>query len=166
MPEFTRRKNRLDHYDYSADGDYFVTICTADKACIFGRITPNTADMNLTTYGNAVLSAVRRLPAVFPSVRIPAFVIMPNHVHMIIRMTESGHSLSHIVNYLKGTVTKNTEAGIWQKSFYDHIIRNEDDYFRICEYIRLNPAVWGSDIYYLPEHIPNPEAAGSEQIDT
>ena len=151
MPDFRRRKNRWDGFDYSADGDYFVTICTVQRSCILGNILPGTSSVRMSEYGQAVLFAIERLRTVFPHVRIPIYVIMPNHVHMILSLTESEHSLSSIINYFKGTVTKITKGGIWQKSFYDHVIRDENDYNRICDYIENNPAAWSSDDYYAPD---------------
>ena len=157
MPEFIRRKNRLEGYDYAADGDYFVTICSEHKKCLFGWIPENTSSVCLSPRGKIVYDMIERLPSVFPCVRIPLYVIMPNHVHLIFRLTGSKRSLSEIVNWLKGSVTKAAGGSVWQKSFYDHIIRDDEDYYRISEYIRYNPIVWSSDIYFLTDDMPEPE---------
>ena len=145
MPTFIRKQNRLKEYDYSADGEYFVTVCTADKACILGRITPGSGETLLSEIGKIAASSLERLPEVFHGVSIPAYVIMPNHLHMIVRLSDSSRTLSQILNSFKGAVSKQARMSVWQKSFYDHIIRDDDDYNRIREYIANNPAVWAGD---------------------
>ena len=84
----------------------------------------------------------------FHGVSIPAYVIMPNHLHMIVRLSGSSRTLSQILNSFKGAVSKQARVSVWQKSFYDHIIRDDDDYNRVCEYIANNPAVWAGDEYF------------------
>ena len=157
MTDFYRKQIRLDGYDYATDGYYYVTICTAEKACMLGWIDAESS-MRLSETGTAVLSALRRLPDMFPGAAVPAYVIMPNHLHLILRLTDSEKSLSQIINCLKGLVSKQAQRPIWQKSFYDHIIRNEADYCRIAAYIEENPRRWVHDDYYIPQT----EDAGGE----
>ena len=104
----------------------------------------------LSKTGIQVQSAIKELPDVFPEITVHAFVVMPNHLHMLIELGDSAKSLSSIVNYFKGHVTRRTNRGIWQKSFYDHVVRDEKDYLRILKYIEDNPGKWSEDRYYIP----------------
>ena len=92
----------------------------------------------------------------YPTVTIDAFVIMPNHIHLIIaiRSPDGGvraprpTHLSSVVRSIKAMATREVGHPIWQTSYYDHVIRNEPDYFRIRQYIDTNPARWTEDKYY------------------
>ena len=148
MAVFMRKRIRLKNYDYSADGAYFITICTAGRRCVLGTINEDTYGLELSEYGKKVQRSILNLPMVFPGICIPVYIVMPNHVHMIIEVKNQQKTISNIVNYFKGNVTRNTFTGIWQKSFYEHIIRNERDYNEIVEYIMLNPRKWATDKYY------------------
>jgi REP element-mobilizing transposase RayT len=152
-PAFERKRNRLKHYDYSANGYYFVTICVQDRRCLFGRISPEAREVELSHYGQAVLSALEQTMNVFEGVEIPEYTVMPNHVHMIISLYDQHRTLSQIVNYFKGCVSRKVDKRIWQRSFYDHVIRNDSDYSAIVEYIRMNPCVWAVDMYYNEDSI-------------
>ena len=148
MPDFNRKHNRLEKYDYSADGLYYITICTAEKACVLGWVQPD-CSVRLSHTGEIVCASLKRLPEMFPGVSLSAYVIMPNHVHMILRLADSEKTLSQIINCFKGLVTKQAHRPVWQKPFYDHVIRNETDYDRILSYIRENPKRWADDDYYM-----------------
>lgn len=87
---------------------------------------------------------------------IDHYVIMPNHIHFIIKIGNTGQpaaapTLSRIVNQFKGYVTKQTGNSIWQKGFYDHVIRDEDDYLTKANYIENNPAKWAEDELYTED---------------
>ena len=152
----TRKKLRLSEFDYQENGAYFVTICTRNrKRCLShvvgadDHIGPHAA---LTKWGTVVQKYVLGIPG------IDKYVIMPNHVHMIVRIgTEDGpmwssaptKSLSNYVRTFKTLVTKEIGECIWQRSFYDHVIRNEAEYSRIWQYIDDNPAGWADDEYFV-----------------
>ena len=153
-----RKKNRLESYDYAASGMYFITICTENRKCLLSRITvgatigrpPKTA---LTSIGQCVEETLLSIPAHYPSVSVDRYVIMPNHVHLLLRMENGGRpmvapTVSNIVNQFKGRTTKQIGTTIWQKGFYDHIIRDERDYLIRAKYIDDNPAKWAEDEYY------------------
>ena len=99
--------------------------------------------------------AILQIPAHYPGVRVDHYVVMPNHVHMILVLPEDGGralrapTLSRIIRAWKETVTKTLGRPIWQRSFYDHIIRDENDYRQIWNYIDTNPAKWAGDRYYI-----------------
>ena len=143
---------RLKDFDYSSNYAYFVTICTKNRKSILGKvivgddayIVPHVA---LTRYGRIVEKYIRSIAG------IDKYVIMPNHLHMIIIKNGSMRAstpttVSSDVRSMKVMVTKEIGFSIWQRSFYDHIIRNEDDYREIWEYIDNNPAKWAEDRYF------------------
>ena len=151
---FQRKQNRMPHFDYSSNGIYFVTICTENKKCILGDVI-NTdfvegATVQLTETGRLVQNTIGRLPDAFPGINIHNYVVMPNHLHLLIELQNAGTSLSSMMNYLKGYVTHRATGRIWQKSFYDHVIRDEKDYQTIWQYIDNNPGKWSEDRYYTP----------------
>ena len=106
--------------------------------------------MELTEIGRLTDAAIQRLPVVFDGVTILNRVVMPNHLHLLIELHDATIPLSSVINYFKGYVTRRIGSRLWQKSFYDHIIRDETDYRRIWEYIDNNPGKWFEDRYYVP----------------
>ena len=89
-------------------------------------------------------------------VRIESYIIMPNHFHMIVHICsdagDRGRSpLQHVVRSIKSYVSRQAGFGIWQKSFYDHVIRGQRDYSQVAEYIENNPARWLEDCYYMEQ---------------
>lgn len=152
-----RKNNRLVGYDYSQPGCYFVTICTGNRERLFWDATVGAACGRppLTEYGQVVDKQIERLSNIYPVVQVDKYVIMPNHVHLIVRICADEHgrpqaapTLARVVNQFKGMVTKQIGRSIWQKGYYDHVVRNEADYLRIWEYIDTNPAKWLEDCYY------------------
>lgn len=208
-----RKKIRLEKYDYSSVGAYFITICTSNRRNYFwitdrnGRpmvaptryLTPNAAqnissvennsadvqeknpnfshiiaindckmpvgatigrprDIELSPYGEIVEGAIQKIPSAYRALIVENYVIMPNHLHILLRIRtdENGRpmvapTVSRIVNQLKGYVTKRTKTTIWQKSFYDHIIRDREDYEEHMKYIYENPMRWHDDELYTEE---------------
>ncbi len=139
-----RKWIRLQGYDYSANGIYYLTLCTADKACLLSNIVRNEngeAQVELTAYGAIAESFLRSIPG------IDKYVIMPNHIHMLIRK-ENGKPIATDVRSFKVLTTKKIGHSIWQKYYYDHVIRDENDYLTKWRYIDENPARWASDEYY------------------
>lgn len=141
-----RKRNRLKDFDYSSSGAYFVTICTRDKRGLLSQISSVGSDayiapeVKLTKYGEAAEEYLRRIPG------IDRYVIMPNHIHLIVvKDGQSCSTLSQDMRSFKTMVTKAVKEKIWQASFYDHIIRNERDYSIKAKYIENNPAKWDED---------------------
>ena len=109
--------------------------------------------MILSEAGAIVDGAIRAIPAHYPSVMLDKYVIMPNHVHLILNLQDTGKpclSISRIVQQLKGIITKRLCKNIWQIHFHDHVIRNAQDYREIWQYIDNNPTKWSLDRYYAP----------------
>ena len=111
--------------------------------------------MHLTSYGEIVDLAIRNIPAAYPQVTVDNYVIMPNHVHLLLQIhsDEGGRMLSAptvgvIIGQMKRWASKQAGKSLWQKSFHEHVIRNENDYREIWEYIDNNPAKWLEDRYY------------------
>ena len=167
-----RKPNRLPQYDYASAGAYFITFCTKDRARILSRVVPAGTDsirpqaqpflsefgdpfpctVILTNEGQVVHHAIRSVSTHYPNIFVDRFVIMPNHVHLLLRITgEDGRMISAptVIGSLKRFVTKLLGRSVWQKGFYDHIIRCEDDYALHCRYIDENPWKWilGDDQY-------------------
>jgi len=168
-----RRSIRLKGYDYSQPGAYFITICTQDRACLFGEVVDG--EMRLNDAGQMVQDVWDELPAFYPSVQTDAFIVMPNHIHGIIILVgadpcvcpdEIGQpqmiaptrlSLPDVVHRFKTMTTKRYIDGVkkfgwtpfrrrlWQRNYYEHIIRNDHALQRIREYIWTNPLRWHLD---------------------
>lgn len=157
----SRRSIRIDEYDYSTPGMYFVTICVDEKKCLFGSI--KNGEMQINDIGKMVERCWYDIPLYFPHVETNLFVIMPNHVRGIIHIVEltkkpeiadrllcPPRSLGAVIRGFKTGVTKwvkkNTGIGnVWQRNYYEHVIRDMRDYDRIAEYIMNNPAGWEKD---------------------
>ena len=157
-----RKQNRLSAYDYSAPGAYFVTVCTADRRRILsgirrgdpcGRPSPI-----LTGYGEIVEQCLKQAENLY-AVRFESYVIMPNHIHFICVINQPratarvAPTLGHVVGALKSlSANRCRENGLkgklWQRGYYEHVIRNEKDYQEIWNYIDTNPARWAEDRYY------------------
>ena len=148
----TRKSPRLTGYDYSRDGIYFLTICTEDRKPLLSQIVGADAhigpQVKLTPIGRTVEHYLLRIPG------LAAYVIMPNHIHLLLRLDSgsmresSPTSVSSAARSFKTLATKAVGHSIWQSGFYDHIIRDEQDYDRHLQYIAENPAKWAQDEYY------------------
>ncbi|HZW03109.1 MAG TPA: transposase [Anaerolineaceae bacterium] len=157
QPAYNRRSIRLPHFDYTQPGGYFVTICTQDRQPLFGDI--QNGEMRLSLQGRAVASFMEEIPLRFPNVKIETSIVMPNHAHLlfIIQGIDSGKAheqaptLGQIIGFFKYQTTKQINQTtatpgqrIWQRGYYEHIIRDERDYIAIWEYIQNNPLTWVS----------------------
>lgn len=157
-----RKVHRLKHFDYSTPAVYFITICTAGRKKLFWDSFPHSAtspqNVPLSTLGRIVCNTIESIPAHYSFVTVDHFVVMPNHVHLLIQLhpnedllTSNAPSISTIINQMKGIISKQAGHSIWQKHFYDHIIRNEKEYQAIWTYIETNPLQWTDDELYIPD---------------
>jgi len=156
-----RRSIRLKNYDYSANGVYFITICTKEKKHLFwdvGAIS-NRPPMKpeLSTTGLLAEECIQRIQNIYSYVTIEKYTIMPNHVHMLLGINRQtgdcgrpmdAPTISRIIQHYKGAVTKKAGMPVWQKSFYDHVVRDEQDFQQIWRYIDENPIKWQRDCYF------------------
>ena len=153
-----RKPNRLEGYDYSTCGAYFITICTKGKENLFWQQPPVGAASGrppLTEAGRIVETAIRGIPDHYPAVTVDHYAIMPNHIHLLldIHAGEDGRpvaapTIGRVVNQLKGTISKRIGQPIFQKSYHDHIIRDREDYLIRGNYIDTNSVRWAEDEYY------------------
>jgi len=165
-----RKLNRLKNFDYSSLGYYFVTICTKNRQEYFGNIIDD--KMVLSKYGNIVQKYIFELPKRYKNIELDEFIIMPNHIHLIIiikytpipvgtihelslrninnQLQRRNMLLCKIIGFLKMNSSKQIhQMGLnlfqWQRSYYDEIIRNEYSLYFISQYIRENPINWNED---------------------
>lgn len=159
-----RKPNRLPNFDYSTPGAYFITICTKNHKCLLwekvGASIARPPKPKLSNWGNIVADAIRKIPVHYPAVSVDHYVVMPNHIHLLLQINtdENGRAMlaptiSRIVQQLKGIVTKQVGFSIWQKLFHDHIIRGEQDYLSIWEYIDNNPLRWEEDCFFVASEL-------------
>ncbi len=162
--KFPKRKNiRLKDYAYSENGAYFITICTHERKNIFSHVVGQglaPAEIKLSSIGEIINNEILNLGDRFQNIKIDKYVIMPNHIHaiIIIQIKTAGASpcptLSDIICAFKSLSTRkihktlNIDTNIFQRSFYDHVIRDETDYLKIWNYIDTNPHKWQEDKYY------------------
>lgn len=138
-----RKHNRLENYDYNQNGAYFITICVKERKHIFCDIVGDDAHIVPKKYGTIVEKYIRNVP------EIEKYIIMPDHIHMIVRIENGSmwastptNKISNIVRSIKTLTTKEIGKPIFQRSYYDHIIRNQEDYNEVWEYIENNPKKW------------------------
>ena len=153
-----RKPTRLPQYDYSTDGSYFVTFCTHNKEKLLGEVVGggvyDAPQVELSPFGVVVQ---KYLLQVTGEVSVDKFVVMPNHVHLLLTVDGCGSSqapnptngaVPKFISLLKRRCNRVWGRNIWQRSFYDHVVRNEKEYLRIWAYIDTNPAKWQDDRYY------------------
>ena len=158
------KPNRLQEYDYNENGAYFVTICTQNRCKILSSIVGDDAHIVPSVYGRVVEKYIRNVP------EIEKYVLMPDHIHMIFRIDSVGEAfrlpcnnyamqkdgtgdpsstLGNILGWYKYQVSREINClqktpgeKVFQRSYYDHVIRNQQDYEEIWEYIESNPKRW------------------------
>jgi REP element-mobilizing transposase RayT len=145
-----RKSIRFSDYDYTKHGMYFVTICSKNAERIFSDIKDDS--VLLSEIGQIIENAVLNIPGIYKNVKIDCYVIMPNHIHVILTFDADPSakriSLSTVINQFKGFVTKQIGYSPWHKLFYEHIIRDHSDYLRIVDYINDNPKKWREDRFF------------------
>ena len=164
-----RKPNRLSGYDYSSPGYYFVTICTHQKRYHFANVVDG--KIQLTKIGQFCLNLWHDLPERFEDIELDGFTVMPNHIHGILYFKPSADPLFHqeneshprlgtvigayksLVNlhFIKWSQDQNfhTPSKLWQRSYYDHVIRNEKSLDAIRSYIQSNPLNWEKDPLFI-----------------
>lgn len=146
-----RKRNRLCNYDYGQNGAYFITICTKDRKQILSKIVGDGFPVpNLL--GRIAEEMIEQVMIRYPSVSVDKYVIMPDHIHLLLRIEGTGNpspTLGNVIGWYKYQTTKRinqTDATqglqVFQRSYYDHVIRNQQDYDSVWEYIENNPRKW------------------------
>lgn len=150
--DLPKRKNiRLHNYNYSYNGAYFITICTKNKEnLLWKNVGANCVrpldQLPLSKIGIVIENEIYKLNTVYENIKVDKYQIMLNHIHLIIFIYEDSNgrtqfapTISRIIKQFKGSITKQIGFSIWQKSFYDRIIRNEKEYQSVWNYIHNNP---------------------------
>ena len=166
-----RKPLRMQGYDYDENGHYFVTICTAEHKEILSSIIVGEGlappEVRLSALGKIAEKQINEISKRYKTVTVEKYVIMPNHIHMLIfidRLDAGGASpsptLSDIICSFKSLATREIKkfcplTNFWQRSFYDHVIRSEADYLKHYDYIENNPVDWimGKHTDTFPENL-------------
>ena len=160
-----RKMLRWNRRDYSSEGKYFITICIKDRKPLLSRISsvggdvPDAPQIQLLAFGKIADHYINQLNDFYDDLEVDQYVIMPNHIHIILFVYENGPSrtsaptkqhsaVSRFVSTFKRFCNKESGANIWQRSFYDHVIRDSKDYQNHLRYICENPQKWQEDELY------------------
>ena len=155
----SRKNPRLTGYDYSQSGIYFITVCTKDRRSSLSRIVGGddlgAPRVELYENGRAAEQNLVRMNGVYDGVSVESYVIMPNHVHFLLNVRNGApgsspptNTVSKFVAAFKKFTNKQCDEKLWQRGFYDHVIRDESDFAAHIAYINDNPAKWADDRYY------------------
>ena len=160
--EYPNRKAiRLPAFDYHA-GAYFVTICTQDRKCILSNIFVGDGVLDvplvhLSKFGEIVEQTLEEINDTYQHISIRKYAIMPNHIHLLVQIEDNGTSrtpsptnktLPMLISTFKRFTNKKCGIRLWQRSYHEHVIRNEQDYLEIWNYIDSNPQKWSEDRYF------------------
>ena len=176
-----RKTTRLPGYDYSTEGAYFLTLCTENRQCLLSRIVgtgvpdgPCTHNpslvgtgvldgpkIQLLPFGKIAEKYIKQLNDFYDHITVDSYVIMPNHIHILLSVKDRGPSgtpvptaqnsvVARFVSTLKRFCNKEYGKNIWQYRSYDHIIRDQRDFDRHLQYIHENPFGWEKDEFYTP----------------
>ncbi len=169
--DFPQRKSiRLKGYDYTREGAYYVTLCTQNKKCIFGKVVEERTELN--DLGKVVAGSWKWLARRYSYVELDEWIVMPNHFHGILLIRAAGGSrtaptasdpvqrsrkikpLGRLIGAFKtvsstriSQLSSLSGSEVWQRDFYDHVIRDRADLLRIRQYIQENPMLWTEDPY-------------------
>jgi len=160
-----RKVIRLKNFDYSRRGAYFITICTKDRRNILSTVVGEGSPLpRLSCYGKIVDVWIQKISEKYREIFVDSYIIMPNHIHLLLSVSNDGGrgdpspTVNAAMGWLKYQVTKELNkmrgtAGekIFQRSFFDQIVRNRDDYNEIYKYISENPIRWKCDKFYSEE---------------
>lgn len=157
-----RKDYRLKNYDYSSPNAYFITVCTKNRQPVLwqnivktdvGAAIGRPTTYELSYYGKITETAINNISVIYPNVTVDKYVVMPNHIHMILticeKSNESSPKISTIINQMKGYVSKQIGFSPWQKLYHDRIIRDEEEYLNKWQYIENNPIKWIEDDEYV-----------------
>lgn len=168
-----RKPTRLRGYDYRTPAMYHVVICTLHRKCWFGHI--HEACMSSNAIGTMIDNVWTAIPRQFQTVQLDAFIVMPNHLHGLVFIEPRldgamAASLNDVIRWFKSMTTVRYSRGVrdlgwppydramWQRSYYDHIVRDDRDLERLRDYIEANPANWNTDQLFAegqPPSIPD-----------
>ena len=143
-----RKRLRLKKFDYSKEEIYFITICIKNRIELLGKIIAMNY-IELTKIGNISEQYIKKIEAKYKNIKLDEYIIMPNHIHLLLIVNKQNEiTISRIIKQYKKHVSKIIGYSIWQKSFYEHIIRDEKEYWKIKKYIKDNIINWKQDKYF------------------
>ena len=182
MEQSSRKLPRHPEYDYNTPGYYFITFCTKDRAHLLGEIVGRSlpdappehtplrqkehpggcslqAHMQYSAYGEITWKQLEKMTAYYPDIILEKYVIMPNHIHLLLRIPgileqnqsddqRKNNCVSKFIGTFKRFCNRQYGCNIWQTSFHDHIIRGKADYEKIWMYIETHPLRWENDCFY------------------
>ena len=153
-----RKPIRLENFHYGAGYAYFITVCTEKREKTLSKIVGEGSSLpQLTEFGEIINKNILSISDKYENASVDSYVIMPNHIHLIISIIDDGRenpspTVNSIIGWLKYQSTKeycpNSKSKIFQRSFYDHVIRGREDYEEIARYIYENPLNWENDELY------------------
>ena len=151
-----RKYPRLNDYDYGSAGAYFVTICTQNRACLLSRVVGDeySGNVEYTKFGKIAEQQLLSLENKYPCLKIDQYVIMPNHIHILFVVEDKTYpAITGVVGAYKSLTTKECNKNghfgkLFQRSFFEHIIRGREDYEETAKYIFENPTRWYFDELY------------------
>ena len=162
-----RKSPRLKEYDYNDTAVYFITICVQHRKCLLSNVVGtgvlDCPRIELTEYGRIAEKYIKQLNDFYNHISIEDYVIMPNHIHMVVYIRMDGQSrtpvpttkanseYSKFISTFKRFCNKEYGYNIWQSRSYEHIIRDYRDYEKIQKYIYENPLKWQFDELYCEE---------------
>ena len=154
----TRKNLRISKYNYSNIGCYFITICTQDRKNILSKIyyKKETLVHELSDFGIITEKYIKSINKTYNEIKINYYIVMPNHIHFICEIIEkhkntisrTNEKLPFLISTIKRLINKECKEKIWQRNYYEHVIRNEKEYKKIVKYIEDNPYKWEKDIYF------------------
>ena len=161
-----RKPVRLSEYDYSQNGAYFLTLCSMNKARIFGRFVGDgvldVPNVELTQFGKIVEQTLNEMMAHYTHISVEKYVIMPNHLHILMLVHSGSEAFgtsrtpsptnSHVASFvstLKRFSNRKSGQQLFQRSYFDHVIRNDNDYLAHWKYIDENPVRWLDDELFV-----------------
>ena len=170
-----RKPNRLPRFDYGTVGAYFITICAREKKKVFGRVVGggvlDAPRVSPSPHGEIVIAQLEAMTNFYPDLQIEKYVVMPNHIHFIVVVTQgpsgasrtppptgvrANQTIPAFVSTLKRMTNRTAGVQLWQRGYYDHIIRDQLDYDTIWQYIDEYPANWPHDQFYISDWEEHP----------
>lgn len=157
----SRKNYRLKNFDYSSCNSYFITVCVKNREPILWQHIPSEnvgaaigrPSISLSYYGKVIDEAINKIPQKYEFISIDNYVIMPNHIHLLLTIKkltgEASADIPRVINQMKGYVTKQIGFSLWQKLYHDRVIRNEEEYLNKWQYIDDNPLRWTEDDEYI-----------------
>ena len=165
----SRKRTRLPGYDYNTPGAYFITICTENRKCVLSRVVGTGVldgpTLRLLPWGEIADKYIRQLNGFYEEITVESYVIMPNHIHLLLSVSEEGPSgrpvptaqnsvVSRFISTFKRFCNKEYGKNIWQSRSYDHVIRDQRDFDEHLKYIHENPFGWQKDELYIGDAPP------------